>query len=223
MFVVFFYLVVNYMVLSYMPSHLSTVLGYGETKGLLLILIVMLIMVPIVLLMGYFGDRIGAKRVIQIGLIGLALLSVPSFLLIGSGNTWLVFLGLLILAVFSYFFQGTMTSLFFTEVRNGALAISYNISASLFGGTTPLLVAWLIKVTSNRMVPAYYLIFASIIGIVIVTYFVKDTSGKPLRGSPPAVAEKHEIKDILEEPEESLWWTEEKKELDQKIEKSEDD
>jgi MHS family proline/betaine transporter-like MFS transporter len=227
MFVVFFYLVVNYMVLSYMPSHLSTVLGYGETKGLLLILIVMLIMVPIVLLMGYFGDRIGAKRVIQIGLIGLALLSVPSFLLIGSGNTWLVFFGLLILAVFSSFFQGTMPSLlpslFFTEVRNGALAISYNISASLFGGTTPLLVAWLIKVTSNRMVPAYYLIFASIIGIVIVTYFVKDTSGKPLRGSPPAVAEKHEIKDILEEPEESLWWTEEKKELDEKIEKSEDD
>jgi MHS family proline/betaine transporter-like MFS transporter len=204
-----------------MPSHLSAVLGYGETKGLLLILFVMLIMVSIVLLMGYFGDRIGAKQIIQIGLV---LLSIPSFSLIGSGQTWLVFLGLLILAVFSSFFQGTMPSLlpslFFTEVRNGALAISYNISVSLFGGTTPLLVAWLIKVTSNRMIPAYYLIFASIIGIVIVTYFVKDTSGKPLRGSAPAVAEKHEIKDILEEPEESLWWTEEKEELDEKIEKS---
>ncbi len=52
MVVVFFYNVVNYMVLSYMPSHLSAVLGYGETKGLLLIVIVMVIMIPIVIMMG---------------------------------------------------------------------------------------------------------------------------------------------------------------------------
>src|SRR5690606_20994765 len=84
MIVVFFYNVVNYTVLSYMPSHLSAVFGYGETKGLLLIVVVMGIMVPIVLLMGYIGDRIGSKRVVQGGLIGLVLLSIPAFLLIGN-------------------------------------------------------------------------------------------------------------------------------------------
>lgn len=111
MFVVFFYIVVNYIVLSYMPSHLTAVLGYGETEGLLLIVIVMVIMIPIVLLMGYFSDRIGAKKVIQGGLIGLILLSIPAFNLIGSGNTILVFLGLMILGVFSASFQGTMPAL----------------------------------------------------------------------------------------------------------------
>ncbi|WP_085524349.1 MFS transporter [Tuberibacillus sp. Marseille-P3662] len=225
--VVFFYNVVNYMVLSYMPSHLSAVLGYGETKGLLLILIVMVLMVPIVLMMGYFGDRIGAKRIIQGGLIGLILLSIPAFLLIGSGNTLLVFFGVMLLAIFSSSFQGTMPSLlpslFFTEVRYGALAITYNISASVFGGTTPLLVSWLINAMSNRMVPAYYLIFASLIGIMVVTYLVKDTSGKPLRGSMPAVAEKEDIEEVIEEPEEALWWEEEKHEIDQRIEESDDD
>ncbi|MDB5055206.1 MAG: transporter [Bacilli bacterium] len=224
MIVVFFYNVVDYMVLSYMPSHLTSVLGYGETKGLLLILIVMFIMIPIVLMMGYFGDRIGNKRVIQGGLVGLMILSIPSFLLIESGNNWLVFLGLMILAIFLASFQGTMPSLlpslFFTDVRYGALAITYNISASLFGGTTPLLMAWLIKITTNRMVPAYYLIVSSLIGIVVVTYFVKETSGKSLRGSAPAVEEKHEIHDILEEPEEALWWQEEKNKIDKKIEES---
>lgn len=227
MFVVFFYIVVNYIVLSYMPSHLTAVLGYGETEGLLLIVIVMVIMIPIVLLMGYFSDRIGAKKVIQGGLIGLILLSIPAFNLIGSGNTILVFLGLMILGVFSASFQGTMPallpSLFFTNVRNGALAITFNISASLFGGTTPLLVSWLISKTMNQMVPAYYVIFASIIGIIVVTIFLKDTSGKALRGSPPAVEEKAEIKEILEEPEDALWWHEEKKEIEERIEDRSED
>ncbi|GGA29184.1 MFS transporter [Psychrobacillus lasiicapitis] len=227
MFVVFFYIVVNYIVLSYMPSHLTAVLGYGEAEGLLLIVIVMVIMIPIVLLMGYFSDRIGAKKVIQGGLIGLIVLSIPAFNFIGSGNTVLVFLGLMILGVFSASFQGTMPallpSLFFTNVRNGALAITFNISASLFGGTTPLLVSWLISKTANEMIPAYYAILASIVGLVVVTIFLKDTSGKALRGSPPAVEEKAEIKEILEEPEEALWWHEEKKVIEERIEDRSED
>ncbi|WP_234998495.1 MFS transporter [Salirhabdus sp. Marseille-P4669] len=222
MFVVFFYNVVNYTVLSYMPSHLTAVLGYGEAEGLLLIVIVMVIMIPIVLLMGYFSDRIGAKKIIQGGLIGLVILSIPAFMLIGSGNTILVFLGLMILAIFSSSFQGTMPallpSLFFTSVRNGALAITYNISASLFGGTTPLIVSWLISTTMNRMIPAYYVIFASLVGIVVVTIFLKETAGRALRGSPPAVEEQSEIKEILEEPEEALWWRDEKKEIEERKE-----
>jgi MHS family proline/betaine transporter-like MFS transporter len=213
------------MVLSYMPSHLTAVLGYGETKGLMLILIVMLIMIPVVLLMGYLADRIGAKRIVQWGLIGFIFLSVPSFLLIGSGHIGFVFLGLFFLAVFLSFFQGTMPSLlpslFFTEVRYGGLGIAYNISTSLFGGTTPLVIAWLIKETTDRMVPAYYLIFASVIGIFIVTYFVKDASGKPLKGSPPAVENKDEIQGIIENPENSLWWADEKRKLNEKKRKSE--
>jgi len=227
MFVVFFYIVVNYAVLSYMPSHLTSVLGYGEAEGLLLIVIVMVIMIPIVLLMGYLSDRIGAKKIIQFGLIGLIFLSIPAFNLIGSGNKLSVFFGLMILAIFSSSFQGTMPallpSLFFTNVRNGALAITYNISASFFGGTTPLVISWLISKTMNEMVPAYYLIFASIIGIIVVTIFLKDSSGKALRGSPPAVEEKAEIKEILEEPEEALWWHDEKKEIEERIENSSDD
>ena len=225
MILVFFYNVVDYTVLSYMPSHLSAVLNYGETKGLLLILIVMFIMIPIVLMMGYFGDRIGSKRIIQGGLFGLVVLSLPAFLIIGSGNNWLVFLGLMILAVFLAAFQGTMPallpSLFFTDVRYGALAITYNISASLFGGTAPLVIAWLINITASHLIPAYYVIFASLIGLIVVSIFVKDPSGKPLRGSPPAVEEKQEIKEVLENPEEALWWREEKKEIEDKTDEAE--
>lgn len=221
---VFFYNVIDYTVLTYMPSHLTAVLGYGVTKGLLLILIVMFIMIPIVLAMGYFADQVGNKRIIQVSLIGVIVLSIPSFLLIGEGSNWQVFFGLLILGTLLSYIKGTMTSLlpslFFTEVRYGGLAIAYNISASLFGGTAPLLISWLIAMTANRLMPAYYLIFASAIGIVVVTLFLKSTSGKPLRGSPPAVAGEEEIKEVLEETDRVLWWSEEKHQIEAKIEEA---
>jgi len=125
-----------------------------------------------------------------------------------------VLLGLVLLGVFSASFQGTMPSLlpslFYTEVRYGALAITYNISASVFGGTTPLVVSWLINWTGDRLIPAYYLVAVSVIGLMVVTKFVKDPSGKSLRGSPPAIEKKREIKEVLQNPEEALWWQEEK-------------
>ena len=128
----------------------------------------------------------------------------------------------MIIAIFSSTFQGTMPSLlpalFFTDVRNAALSITYNVSASLFGGTAPLIVSWFISQTNNRMIPAYYVIFASIIGIIVVSIFIKNTSTKALRGSPPAVEEKEEIEEIIEEPEEALWWQEEKEEIEGRIE-----
>ncbi|HWO95606.1 MFS transporter [Fictibacillus gelatini] len=222
---VLFFNVVDYMLLSYMPSYLNVVLGYGETKGLLFILIVMFIMIPIVLLMGYFSDRIGNKRLILGGLIGIILLAIPSLKMIGSGSNWMVFLGLMILAILLATFEATMPSmlpsLFFTEVRYVALAITFNISVSLFGGTTPLALSWLIRETGNKMVPAYYIMAACLIGVVTML-FVKETTGKALRGSAPAVSEKHEIAEILEDPGEALWWKEEKITIEEKAAESED-
>src|SRR5690606_5219454 len=78
--------------------------------------------------------------------------------------------------------------------------VTYNVSTSVFGGTAPLVVSWLINWTGDRLVPAYYLVAVSVIGLIVVTRFVKDPSGKSLRGSPPAVEEKHEIKEALQNP-----------------------
>ena len=220
---VFFYNVIDYTVLTYMPSHLSDVLGYGNTKGLLLILIVMFIMIPIVLLMGHYGDRIGNKRIIIGSLIGMVLLAIPAFKLIETGSNILVFFGLLIIAVLLSALQGTMPSqlpsLFFTEVRYSGLSITYNVSASLFGGTAPLLIAWLINITASTFAPAYYLMFAAVIGIIVVSIYVENTSGKPLRGDAPAVAEETEIKEVLEDME-ALWWREEQQEIKERMEEN---
>ncbi|SIT47529.1 hypothetical protein BN2476_580001 [Paraburkholderia piptadeniae] len=70
------------------------------------------------------------------------------------------------------------------------------MSVSLFGGTTPLVAAWLVDRTGNQMMPAYYLMGASLIGIVSVIA-LRETAGKPLPGSGPSVGTHAEALAVL--------------------------
>ncbi|MBC8863162.1 MFS transporter, partial [Escherichia coli] len=69
-------------------------------------------------------------------------LSVPALMLIRTGGMLPVFGGMLIYGILLSTFTGVMPSalpaLFPTRIRYGALAIGFNVSVSLFGGTTPL-------------------------------------------------------------------------------------
>jgi MHS family proline/betaine transporter-like MFS transporter len=144
---------------------------------------------------GHLSDKIGRKPVMLAGCVGLLVLSIPALQLIRMGTIVPIFSGMLILGVMLSCFTGVMPStlpaLFPTKIRYGALAIGFNVSVSLFGGTTPLVTAWLVDATGNLMMPAYYLMGASVIGIVSVLA-LHETARKPLKGSPPAVATRAE-------------------------------
>ncbi|MBD8453634.1 glycine betaine/L-proline transporter ProP [Serratia rubidaea] len=190
----------NYMLTSYMPSYLSGILGLGQLSSLLLVMVIMFVMMPLTLFWGYTTDRIGRRPVIALGAAGLILLAIPAFMLLASGNLLAVFGGLVILGVLHSCFSGTMPAtlpaLFVTDVRYSALAIGFNLSVSLFGGTTPLITAWLVDTTGNIMMPAYYMMGAGVIGIITVLT-LRETAKKPLRGSPPTVASTKEAHHLV--------------------------
>lgn len=185
----------NYMLTSYMPSYLTGVLGLSELSGLMLVLVVMFVMMPLTLFWGHWNDRLGRRPVIALGSVGLIVLAIPCLMLVATGNLVFVFIGLMILGVLHSCFSGTMPSalpaLFATDIRYSALAIGFNISVSLFGGTTPLMTAWLVDKTQNLLMPAYYLMGAAVIGLITV-FFMRETARKPLHGSAPAVGSEAE-------------------------------
>ncbi|MFK0167921.1 glycine betaine/L-proline transporter ProP [Streptomyces sp. NPDC090306] len=182
--------VTDYMLLSYMPSYLTSELKYDETHGLLVVLAVMALMMIVQPFAGALTDRVGRRPVIAAGCAGFLLLSVPALLLIRQGSLLAVGLGMaalgLLLVCFTAAMPSALPALFPTRVRYGSLSVGFNVSVSLFGGTTPLVVTALIGATGNMMMPAYYMMAAAVVGGVAV-WFMTESAGRPLPGSAPSV------------------------------------
>nr|WP_316760183.1 glycine betaine/L-proline transporter ProP [Streptomyces sp. NEAU-HV9] len=182
--------VTDYMLLSYMPSYLTSELKYDETHGLLVVLGVMTLMMIVQPFAGALTDRMGRRPVIAAGCAGFLFLSIPALLLIRQGSLLAVALGMgalgLLLVCFTAAMPAALPALFPTRVRYGSLSIGFNVSVSLFGGTTPLVVTALIGATGNMMMPAYYMMASAVIGGVGV-WFMTESAGRPLPGSAPAV------------------------------------
>lgn len=180
--------VAYYTVLKYMPSYFTSQLDISEFNSVLLSLGILVGMLALVTPIGALSDRIGRRPVIFAACGGLIVCSIPGFWLMSLGNLWLAFAGLALIAFFVVFLSGVMPStlpaIFRTNVRNGGFTISYNISTALFGGTAPFLITWLISVSGNKYVPAFYLMIAAAIA-VIPTLQLRESAAAPLLGSKP--------------------------------------
>ncbi|MBO9329669.1 proline/betaine transporter [Achromobacter sp. HZ01] len=195
-----------YMLLTYMPTYLSSSLGYSEEHGVLIIVVVMIGMLFVQPVVGFFSDKIGRKPFLRAGSIGILVIALPAFTLVGSDNTGLIFLGLLFIAVFLNCMTGVMAStlpaLFPTRIRYSALASSFNV-AIIAAGLTPTVAAWLVEESGNLMMPAYYLMAASLIGIV-TSFYLPETANRPLRGDTPNAASRHEAHALLQQAHEHI-------------------
>ncbi|MGW6975732.1 glycine betaine/L-proline transporter ProP [Streptomyces sp. NPDC054952] len=193
------YSITDYMLLSYMPTYLSDELGYSETHGLLILIGVMIFLMLLISQVGKLSDRFGRKPLLMAGMVGFFVLSLPSFLLIRQGGIPAITLGMLMLGLSLVCLLGTMSSalpaLFPTHVRYGSLSVAYNLSASIFGGTTPLLITALISWSGTNLMPAYYAMAAGLVGIIAVAC-MKETAQKPLDGSPPSVETREEAAEL---------------------------
>ncbi|MBP0460109.1 glycine betaine/L-proline transporter ProP [Streptomyces montanisoli] len=196
------YNITDYMLLSYMPTYLSDELGYGTTHGLLILLGVMVAMMLLINQVGRLNDRFGRKPLLLAGMLGFLVLSIPAFLLIRDGSIILIIVGLAMLGLSLLCLLGTMSAalpaLFPTQVRYGGLSIGYNVSTSLFGGTTPLVITALIDVGGTNLMPAYYATGAAIVGVIAVLC-MKETAQRPLEGSPPSVSTAEEAAELAHE------------------------
>ena len=80
--------------------------------------------------------------------------------------------------------DGTLASflaeVFPTRVRYTGFAFTFNMANALLGGTAPLVCTWLIQMTGNKMMPAWYLVFFSVIALIAML-FIKETAHKSLK------------------------------------------
>ncbi len=200
--------VTNYMLTSYMPTYVTDTMpklqgstNDTSTTSQIVQIVVMVIALILIPLLGTLSDRIGRKPIAWVGAIGLVLLGLPMILLIRTENTFGIFIGLLIMGLllicFSSTMPSTLPSLFPTEVRGGGLSIAFNVSVSLFAGTTSFVVGTLVGISGDLNWPAYYLIIAGAIGLVSL-WFLQEPNGRRMWGSPPSASSRDDAIRLIE-------------------------
>ena len=118
---------------------------------------------------GWLSDRVGRRPIMIWPNLGYVLLILPVFFWITQSRSGLALIaGTLSLGVLGALsvaaFYAAVTETLPKRIRGGAFAIIYAFSIATFGGTTQLVVTWLIHVTGSTMAPAWYLLGAALIG-----------------------------------------------------------
>ncbi len=177
--------VVNYTLLTYMPTYLESAIGLSTDQSLVVPIIGMLSMMVFLPLAGHLSDRVGRKPMWWFSLVGLFVAGVPMFLLMGTNLVGAVIgfavLGLLYVPQLATI-SATFPAMFPTQVRYAGFAIAYNVSTSIFGGTAPAINDWLVNVTGENLVPAYYMMGACVIGALALVK-TPETARCPINGT----------------------------------------
>jgi MFS transporter, MHS family, proline/betaine transporter len=172
-----------YLVLSYMPTYLSTEMGMSETASFVAATISLAAYIGLIFLMGALSDRVGRKTMLIGASVLFALLTVPLFKgLAGASFATIVLIQIAFGALLTLN-DGTLpcflSEIFPTRVRYSGFAFCFNAANALFGGTAPLVATWLIAMTGSKLAPAWYLVGAA--GVALVAMLASsETSRLPL-------------------------------------------
>ncbi|MBO0820863.1 MAG: MFS transporter, partial [Nocardiopsaceae bacterium] len=143
--------VADYMLLTTMPWYFKTTLSIDDTTSKLILALVEAIMLVTLPFLGALSDRAGRKPLLKTSAIGFIGLSYPCFWLMQRDNTSYRIIGFLVmgllLALLLAVIASTFPAMFPTRLRYGAMAIGYNLPTTLFGGTTSLIVRFLLPAT----------------------------------------------------------------------------
>lgn len=142
-------------------------------EGLLGVAVTSAIGIGTCVLGGWLADTYGPYRMFFLFTAISALISYPFFayVLAAPSFTRLFIAQFVVLTVFGLLQgsgPGLLAGLFPVAVRSTGMAISYNVGVTVFGGFAPLTVTWLIAMTGSKLVPAFYIIGAAVLSIVVV-------------------------------------------------------
>lgn len=159
-------------------KHFMQNLGYSENQGSTICGIILVTMILFFPISAYVSDKIGRKPVIMMSSILLILCIYPVFLALTSMNYNMAIFSQVIFAAIIGLYMGPvptlLVELFPTKVRFTGVAISYNLSAAIFGGTAPMIGTALYQFTGNNMVFGYYLMGLAVFCLLVI-FLYKET------------------------------------------------
>ena len=173
-----------YVTLIYIPIHAVKQLHLAQSMASLSTLLSALLLLFLCPLSGYLSDQFGRKPLI---VTGIALYGVTSYALFlqlqhQPSDAHLLMAQLLPSLCMGMVWGGypaTVTETIPVGMRSTGVSILYNFAVMLFGGLAALTITWLIKVTGNPLVPAYYILFG--VTFSLLSYGIWGRNPPPAR------------------------------------------
>ncbi|AKM32779.1 MFS transporter [Pandoraea faecigallinarum] len=175
----------TYVMMYYMPTYCIQYLGLPPKMSMLAGVAastISLVMCPVY---GMWSDKMGKRKPLtMLGRVALIVLLYPAFWVMTHYPSLPVVLAALIVLMFCYTMGSApayalMPENFPKHLRAGYMSSAYAISVSVFGGTAQLVAGWLIRVTGNKMAPAWYMIACVVVSLIAVSMF-EETGSKVL-------------------------------------------
>jgi len=159
--------------LLYMPTYAVRELGIAPSGAFAATLAAGFTQLLIAPIAGHIADRRGCLGIMSASSLLFLFLAYPLIAILKAHPTVYVMLSIeaiLGALVATYFgvLPGLLSSLFPTRTRTTGLSLSYSVAVTIFGGFAPLIITWLIKVSDNKLAPAFYVMAAAVISFVAV-------------------------------------------------------
>jgi MHS family proline/betaine transporter-like MFS transporter len=171
-----------YIAFVFLVTYMQTIGGLRETTALEINTVNMLALLAMMPLAGWLSDHIGRKPLLIAGIGGLLVLSWPLFWALSHPLASWNFVGQLGFAVFIGLFGGTLPATMVETappaVRCSTISIGYNLCVGLLGGISPMVATWLIQRTHDDLAPAYYVMSAALISLVVAVQLPETAGAK---------------------------------------------
>lgn len=171
------YGVAYYTVFVYAVTYIRNIDHLSETVALEINSLAMGVLLLGLPLAAKVADHFGRLRSARISMGLLFLLCYPLFLLIHHEDPTRVLFGELGFAVLVAFTGGAMVALNVElmpdQIRCTGLSVAYNLAHGVFGGTTPLIAAWLLKVSDDPLTPALWVVAALTVSTVTLMAWIR--------------------------------------------------
>ena len=173
-----------YLVLTYLPTYLTSYTTMGASEAQLATDIALVTYIFIIFGAGRLSDRVGRRRMLLGACATFIVLSIPCFLMLGTASLPIVIVAELIMCVTLSLNDANIAcyqaEMFPTEVRYTGAALGSNIAYVVFGGTASFVATALIDAAGNGLMPAFYMMAISAVAGAILFFTAHDYNGIPL-------------------------------------------
>jgi len=169
-----------YIFTTYILTYGVNVVGMSRTTLLTLVSLRSIPSILAIPVAGHLSDRYGRKRVVSVGLVGVAIFCFVFFHIMNTGVVWMIFAAMAIDAVLQDLQYGPQAALiaenFPASRRYSGSGLGYHLASITAAGPAPLVATWLYEKYQTPNAISLYVVLSVVISLLSL-WALKDRAG----------------------------------------------